>query len=99
MDPGKKVLDNLDKVPNLVDQEPSIVTPPHTASNDVSWEEYAKTLNDKRNDAIEHTRKSYAIPDDHSPLKPEHGPMDDFTISNWDANTGYQDTKHKEKTD
>ncbi|KAL9547442.1 hypothetical protein PS6_007140 [Mucor atramentarius] len=32
--------------------------------------------------------------DDHSPIKKDEGSVEDFTLGNWDAATGYQDKQH-----
>ncbi|KAI8075831.1 uncharacterized protein B0P05DRAFT_546578 [Gilbertella persicaria] len=95
MDPGQKYVQNLKSVPNLVSEEPSIITPTNTSFVDVPWSDFAKLLAQKRKTTAEKC-KNNPLPEseDYSPTQPAKSSIEDFRIGNWDAATGYQDKEH-----
>lgn len=98
MDPGHKLMQHLKTVPNLVDEDPSITTPSNTSFMDIPWADFSKLLAKSRKDNAEKCKES-ATPvskeaADFTFTRPEKGSVEDFSLGNWDASTGYQDTKH-----
>jgi hypothetical protein len=98
MDPGHKLLQHIKTVPNLVSEEPSTITPKNTSFVDVPWSDFSRMIQQKRMDnATKYSGSATPVADseDYSPVKPEKGDVEDFTIGNWDATTGYQDVEHR----
>jgi hypothetical protein len=100
MDPGQKFLQKLETVPNLVDEDPSAITPKNTSFIDISWSDFSRNLAQKRKTDAEKCEESSTpvIKDDDTDLtftRPEKGSVEDFSLGNWDASTGYQDAEHK----
>lgn len=96
MDPGQELLQHLKTVPNLVSEEPSTITPSNTSFVDVPWSDFSKMLASKSESTAQKLKEN-ATPtaeDDHSPIKKDEGSVEDFTLGNWDAATGYQDKQH-----
>lgn len=100
MDPGQKFLQKLKTVPNLVDEAPSTITPKNTSFVDIPWSDFSEMLAQKRNVDAEKSKES-ATPvkkEDDVDLtftQPEKGSVEDFTLGNWDASTGFQDAEHR----
>ncbi|KAL0073804.1 hypothetical protein J3Q64DRAFT_1775012 [Phycomyces blakesleeanus] len=90
MDPGRKNLENLKKSPNLVSEEPSIITPTNqTAIGNLSWKDF-KCLLAKRKAEEERVYEA------NERRKSTHQDIDSTinTDANWDSRTGYQDAAH-----
>ncbi|CAO3644726.1 unnamed protein product [Cunninghamella echinulata] len=85
MDPGSKLLAHIATIPNLISEDPSIVTPKNSSFMDLPWSELSKLMNQDRRSST-----STATSDDSSS-------DDDASIDNslWDSNTYYQDQTHK----
>jgi hypothetical protein len=101
MDPGQNLLNHLKTVPNLVNEDPSTITPTNTSFVDVPWSDFSKMLAQKRKSNAEKCKES-ATPlqddTDFTYTRPEKGSVEDFTLGNWDAATGYQDVEHRKTT-
>jgi hypothetical protein len=94
MDPGEINRARLKLVPNLVDEDPSIVTPKNTSFVDMPWKEFQKQLQDNREHNKKETHsKSTSTEEDITHTYPEEGSIEDFSLCNWDADTGYQHIK------
>ncbi|KAI9475906.1 MAG: hypothetical protein EXX96DRAFT_575097 [Benjaminiella poitrasii] len=96
MDPGKEVLKNLDKTPNLVSEEPSDSTPPNTSYMDMPQKDFSNMLDKQRKVTAEKCSKQETSSEDFTRTQPEKGSVEDFTIADWDASTNYQDKDHKD---
>ncbi|KAF1799462.1 hypothetical protein V8B55DRAFT_1538734 [Mucor lusitanicus] len=99
MDPGQELLQHLKTVPNLVSEEPSTITPSNTSFVDVPWSDFSKMLASKSESTAKKLKENAAptAQDDHSPISKDEGSVEDFTLGNWDAATGYQDKQHDEE--
>lgn len=101
MDPGHKLLQHLKTVPNLVNEDPSTITPKNTSFVDVPWSEFSDMLAQKRK---ANTEKSKSVKVNHTSdvdytfTVPEKGSVEDFSLGNWDAATGYQDREDHTKS-
>lgn len=110
MDPGESHLDRLKAVPNLVEEDPSIITPQHQKSYlDMSWEELSDMLKqyERANNATQRRHN-----DEESSLSMDSTPVSSITVptpqddihppafkegqseAGWDSGTGYQDKDH-----
>ncbi|CAO3614102.1 unnamed protein product [Cunninghamella blakesleeana] len=84
MDPGSKLLAHIKTVPNLISEDPSIVTPKNTSFMDLPWSELSKLMKKQERRSSTDTTST----DDSSS-------DDDSSVDNalWDANT-YQASMH-----
>lgn len=92
MDPGYTLLQHIKTVPNLINEDPSITTPKNSSFMDMPWSEFSKLLATKERRSS--TSGSSTISSSTSSSE-EDNTREDFTLGNWDAMTGYQDTEHK----
>lgn len=100
MDPGHKLLQNLKTVPNLVNEDPSTITPSNTSFVDIPWSDFSKMLAKDRKSSAEKLKESATpVSTDEEPdltcTRPEKGSVEDFSLGNWDSSTGYQDIEHR----
>ncbi|CAO3656393.1 unnamed protein product [Mucor hiemalis] len=89
MDPGYTLLQHIKTVPNLINEDPSITTPKNSSFMDMPWSEFSKLLATKERRSStsgSSTTSSSTSEEDNSP--------EDFSLGNWDAMTGYQDSEH-----
>lgn len=102
MDPGQKLLQHLKTVPNLVNEDPSTITPTNTSFVDMPWSDFSKMLSEKQK-RQNHQRMTTSSSSssaqtsdttDYARTVPEKGSVEDFSLGNWDASTGYQDVEH-----
>lgn len=102
MDPGHKLLQHLKTVPNLVNEDPSTITPSNTSFVDIPWKDFSKMLANNRKASAEKCKES-ATPvskeeeTDYTFTRPEKGSVEDFSLGNWDSSTGYQDVEHRKQ--
>ncbi|GAA5817417.1 hypothetical protein MFLAVUS_010963 [Mucor flavus] len=102
MDPGHKLLQHLKTVPNLVNEDPSTITPSNTSFMDIPWSDFSKMLANDRKACAEKQKES-ATPAskereaDYTSTRPKKGSVEDFSLGNWDSSTGYQDAEHKQQ--
>ncbi|KAI7884460.1 uncharacterized protein EV154DRAFT_522200 [Mucor mucedo] len=96
MDPGHKLMQHIKTVPNLVSEEPSTTTPSNTSFVDLPWNEFSKLLAKNRKDRAEKIKESATPQEDQdfTLTRPQKGSVENFSLGNWDACTGYQDSKH-----
>ncbi|CEP18449.1 hypothetical protein [Parasitella parasitica] len=96
MDPGQEHIQHLKTVPNLVSEEPSTITPSNTSFVDVPWSDFSKMLASKSESNAKKLKESTTPTkcNDYSPIEKDKGSVEDFTLGNWDAATGYQDKQH-----
>lgn len=94
MDPGHKLLQHLKTVPNLVNEDPSTITPTNTSFVDMPWSDFSKMLADNKLKQRAITRSNQTSATDYTHTVPEKGSVEDFSLGNWDATTGYQDVEH-----
>ncbi|KAG2223217.1 hypothetical protein INT45_006098 [Circinella minor] len=101
MDPGQSHLERVKKVPNLIDEDPSICTPAQQKGYmDMPWKDFAammqrkskehaekdfESLSSKRKDSTNTSRSSSGTP------AVEEGHENEGA---WDSETGYQDENH-----
>lgn len=90
MDPGYKLLQHIKTVPNLINEDPSIVTPTNTSFMDLPWSDFSKMLASKKNDVAK-GRRSSATSVDSTETSSTHSQED---LGNWDSMTYYQDAQH-----
>lgn len=99
MDPGQELLKHIKTIPNLVSEEPSTITPSNTSFVDVPWSDFSKMLASNSASTAKKLKES-ATPttnNDYSPIQKDKGSVEDFTLGNWDAATGYQDKQHDQE--
>lgn len=104
MDPGQKLLQHLKTVPNLVNEDPSTITPTNTSFVDMPWSDFSKMLAEKQKQnhqrmttckrAAASSSSAQTSDVDYTRTVPEKGSVEDFSLGNWDASTGYQDVEH-----
>ncbi|KAI9283388.1 hypothetical protein BY458DRAFT_496376 [Sporodiniella umbellata] len=83
MDPGYKLLQHIKTVPNLINEDPSIITPKNSSFMDLPWSSFSALLQ---------RRTSYSSSSSSS--SEESSSADNFSLGNWDSMTGYQDQEH-----
>ncbi|KAI9492177.1 hypothetical protein BDB00DRAFT_455178 [Zychaea mexicana] len=88
MDPGYKLLQHIKTVPNLINEDPSIVTPKNSSFMDLPWSDFSKLLANQ--DATKNRRASNASIETSSST----ASSDNQDLGNWDSMTGYQDAEH-----
>ncbi|KAI8148678.1 hypothetical protein BJV82DRAFT_664032 [Fennellomyces sp. T-0311] len=100
MDPGYSHLERLKKVPNLIDEDPSIVTPAQQKRYmNMPWKEFAAMMQ-KRKETAEKLDKLNAKRDDSSSKSTMSSSSGTPAVEEgdnegaWDAETGYQDEDH-----
>ncbi|KAI7848194.1 hypothetical protein BDC45DRAFT_450623 [Circinella umbellata] len=86
MDPGYKLLQHIKTVPNLINEDPSIVTPKNSSFMDLPWSDFSKLL--AKQDTKMTRRASNASVETTSTSS---STSDNQELGNWDAMTGYQD--------
>lgn len=90
MDPGYKLLQHIKTVPNLINEDPSIVTPKNTSFMDLPWGEFSKLLaNQENQQKAKMTRRSSA-----TSLDSASSASSSEETCNWDGMTGFQDAIH-----
>lgn len=101
MDPGSSHLEQLKRVPNLVQEDPSIITPSQQKKYmNMSWKDLSAIIEKDKQNAEQVERVH-----DKKKRNQEHNstttcPQQDITIPdeksepNWDSETGYQDSSH-----
>ncbi|KAG2230360.1 hypothetical protein BDF21DRAFT_426488 [Thamnidium elegans] len=102
MDPGHKLMQHLKTVPNLVNEDPSTITPSNTSFVDIPWSDFSKMLANNRKASAEKPKESATSVSkgqetDYTFTSPEKGSVEDFSLGNWDSSTGYQDVEHKQQ--
>ncbi|KAG2182261.1 hypothetical protein INT43_007188 [Umbelopsis isabellina] len=100
MDPGYKLLQKLKQVPNLVNEDPSIITPliltccssiqTNTSFMDMPWSDFSKLLA-QQNRRSSSSTSSNASSNEVSSEEYDEQDINDDTLGNWDAQTGYQE--------
>jgi len=88
MDPGYKLLQNLKQVPNLVNEDPSIITPTNTSFMDMPWSDFSKLLaqQNRRSSA-----SSNSSSNETSSVEYDEQDINNESLGNWDAQIGYQE--------
>ena len=86
MDPGYKLLQHIKTVPNLINEDPSIVTPKNSSFMDLPWSDFSKLL--AKQDTKTARRASNASVETTSTSS---STSDKQEFGNWDAMTGFQD--------
>lgn len=94
MDPGYKLLQHIKTVPNLINEDPSIITPKNSSFMDMPWSEFSKLLstNNRRASASSSSTVSDTSSVDTSSV--DESP-ENFSLGNWDSMTGYQDIDNR----
>ncbi|KAI7905832.1 uncharacterized protein BX663DRAFT_242425 [Cokeromyces recurvatus] len=100
MNSDSNAFKNLDKVPNLVSEEPSDSTPPNTSYMDMSESKFSNMLEQQRKEITKKCKNTSPLSSDRlekefARTRPEKGSVEDFTLADWDASTNYQDKDHK----
>ncbi|CAM0142732.1 hypothetical protein VKS41_002709 [Umbelopsis sp. WA50703] len=90
MDPGYKLLQKLKQVPNLVNEDPAIITPTNTSFMDMPWSDFSKLLA-QQNRRASSSASSSASSNEVSSEEYDEQNINDDTLGNWDAQTGYQE--------
>ncbi|KAI8147384.1 hypothetical protein BJV82DRAFT_345201 [Fennellomyces sp. T-0311] len=84
MDPGYKLLQHIKTVPNLINEDPSIVTPKNSSFMDLPWSDFSKLL--AKQDASKARRASTSSIETSTTAS-----SDSQELGNWDYMTGPQD--------
>ncbi|KAH8556447.1 hypothetical protein BGW37DRAFT_515359 [Umbelopsis sp. PMI_123] len=87
MDPGHQLLQKLKLVPNLVNEDPSIITPTNTSFMDMPWSDFSKLLAKQDRRASASSNSSAET----SPATYDEQDINDESLGNWDAQIGYQE--------
>lgn len=93
MDPGYKYLQRIKTVPNLINEDPSIVTPKNSSFMDLPWSDLSKLVATHDSKGRRASGASTASSGTDSSSKSTHG-VEHEELGNWDSMTGYQDAQH-----
>lgn len=100
MDPGESYLKRLKGVPNLIDEDPSIISPSQQKNYlDMSWQEFNNLLKE-RAEKLQKQQQPEGGKESSSkrrqPSLPENAAISNQREpeANWDSGTGYQDEDH-----
>ncbi|KAI7874231.1 hypothetical protein K492DRAFT_211693 [Lichtheimia hyalospora FSU 10163] len=88
MDPGYKLLQHIKTVPNLINEDPSIVTPKNSSFLDLPWNDLSKLLASRQEESQTHKRRTSNASVETASTSSE------ADLGNWDSMTGYQDALH-----
>lgn len=88
MDPGYKLLQHIKTVPNLINEDPSIVTPKNSSFLDMPWDDLSKLLASRQQESSTHKRRTSNASVETASTSSE------ADLGNWDSTTGFQDALH-----
>ncbi|KAI9318208.1 hypothetical protein BX666DRAFT_1936010 [Dichotomocladium elegans] len=95
MDPGYKLLQHIKTFPNLINEDPSVVTPKNTSFLDLPWENLSTLLASKQQQiAATTTTTAAAMGRRDSSTSVDSCSSSDKELGNWDSMTGFQDAEH-----
>ncbi|KAI9274490.1 hypothetical protein BDA99DRAFT_533126 [Phascolomyces articulosus] len=102
MDPGQSHLERLKKVPNLIDEDPSVITPAQQKGYmNMPWKEFSAMMqkNNKENaqkcDKFQNQQKSHTAETSRTTSSSGTPAIEEGENEGaWDSETGYQDEGH-----
>ncbi|KAI9314551.1 hypothetical protein BX666DRAFT_1862202 [Dichotomocladium elegans] len=94
MDPGYNLLQHIKTIPNLINEDPSIVTPKNTSFMDLPWSDFSKLLSNHKPSQSGDLSKRRASSSSIETASTVSSSETETELGNWDSMTGYQDLDH-----